>query len=124
MTLESKARISGMITRITFIALLVFYTLRFNWGAPASSDHPWVIWLIYMLPLIGFTPAVLRGKARPHAWLCFVLLIYFLGAVLTAIQPKLAMLGWIESLLLVVLFSSAMLFARWQSQWLRSLAND
>jgi len=113
-----------MITRITFIALLVFYTLRFNWWAPASSDHPWVIWLIYMLPLIGFTPAVLRGKARPHAWLCFVLLIYFLGAVLTAIQPKLAMLGWIESLLLVVLFSSAMLFARWQSQWLRSLAND
>jgi len=124
LTLESKAQISGLITRISFLSLLAFYTLRFLWLAPATSDHPWVIWLVYMIPLIGFTPAVLSGKPRPHAWLCFVLLIYFLGAVMTAIQPQLATLGWIESLLLVVLFNGAMLYARWQSQWLRSQRHD
>ena len=120
MTLESKAKATGVITRLSFLLLLLFYTLRFLWLAPASSANPWVIWLIYLLPLIGFTPAVLSGKPRPHAWLCFVLLVYFLGAVITATQPNLALLGWIEVILLVTLFNSAMLFARWKSQWLRS----
>lgn len=120
MTLESKAKTTGLITRLSFLLLLLFYTLRFLWLAPASSANPWVIWLIYLLPLIGFTPAVLSGKPRPHAWLCFVLLVYFLGAVITATQPNLALFGWIEVILLVTLFNSAMLFARWKSQWLRS----
>jgi len=119
-TLESKAKTTGVITRLSFLLLLLFYTLRFLWLAPASSANPWVIWLIYLLPLIGFTPAVLSGKPRPHAWLCFVLLVYFLGAVITATQPNLALFGWIEVILLVTLFNSAMLFARWKSQWLRS----
>jgi len=121
-TLESKARLSGQITRLSFIGLLLFYTARFQWLAPASSANPWVIWLVYLIPLIGFTPSVLSGKPRPHAWLCFVLLIYFLGAVVTATQPNLALYGWIEVLLLVILFNGAMLFARWQSQWLRAVA--
>jgi uncharacterized membrane protein len=121
-TLESKARLSGQITRLSFIGLLLFYTARFLWLAPASSANPWVIWLVYLIPLIGFTPSVLSGKPRPHAWLCFVLLIYFLGAVVTATQPNLALYGWIEVLLLVILFNGAMLFARWQSQWLRAVA--
>jgi len=119
-TLESKAKTTGLITRLSFLLLILFYTLRFLWLAPASSANPWVIWLIYLLPLIGFTPAVLSGKPRPHAWLCFVLLVYFLGAVITATQPNLALFGWIEVILLVTLFNSAMLFARWKSQWLRS----
>lgn len=122
MTLEAKARISGQITRISFVLLLLFYTARFLWLAPASAGNPWVIWLVYLLPLIGFTPSVLSGKPRPHAWLCFVLLIYFLGAVVTATQPNLALYGWIEALLLVTLFNGAMLFARWQSQWDRAQA--
>jgi uncharacterized membrane protein len=121
-TLESKARLSGQITRLSFIGLLLFYTARFLWLAPASSANPWVIWLVYLIPLIGFTPSVLSGKPRPHAWLCFVLLIYFLGAVVTATQPNLALYGWLEVLLLVILFNGAMLFARWQSQWLRAVA--
>lgn len=123
MTLSRKARLSGLITQITFFSLLLFYTVRFLWWAPASSDHPWVIWLVYLVPLLGFTPAVIKGTPRPHAWLCFVLLLYFLGAVLTATQPQLALLGYLESLLLVLLFTAAMMFARWQSQWQRAQTN-
>ena len=119
MSIAAKAKLSGVITKITFAALIIFYAIRFLWLAPSASDHPWVIWLIYTLPLIGFAPAVFRGTPRPHAWLCFVLLLYFLGAVVTAIQPHLAIFGWIESLLLMTLFTAAMLFARWQSRFLR-----
>lgn len=121
MDLQTKARTLGLITRLSFFALLIFYTLRFLWLAPAASEHPWVIWLIYLLPLSGFLPAVIKGTPRPHAWLCFVLLVYFTGAVLTAIQPRLAIYGWIESLLITLLFVAAMLFARYQSRYLRSV---
>lgn len=123
MHLSQKASLAGWITRLTYIGLLAFYSVRLLILAPASSNNPWVIWLIYFLPLLGFAPAVLTGKPRPHAWLCFMLLLYFTGAVLTAIQPTLAIYGWIESLLICVLFISAMMFARWQSQYLRSKHN-
>ncbi len=36
MSLQRKASISGLITRVSFIALLLFYTLRFLWLAPSS----------------------------------------------------------------------------------------
>ena len=120
MTLESKARLSGLITQLTFFGLIIFYTLRFFVWAPA----PISVWVFYMVLLVGFTPAVLKGTPRPHAWLCFVLLVPFIISILNASTPKLAMLGWIEALLVSILFTSAMLFARWQSQWLRLGRND
>ncbi len=120
MTIQQKAALTGRLTKACFFGLLALYTLRFMILAPASSEHPWVIWLLYTLPLLGFAPAVLKGTPRPHAWLCFVLLLYFTGAVLTAIQPKLAIYGWIECGLIATLFTSAMMFARWQSQSLKA----
>lgn len=119
MTYKSKAALSGMITKVSFFGLLILYTVRFLWLAPSSGEHPWVIWLVHILPLIGFTPYIVKGVPRPHAWLCFVLTLYFLGAVLSAIQPQIAVYGFIEVLLIITLFSAAMMFARWQSRWLR-----
>ena len=52
-----------------------------------------------------------------------MLLLYFLGSVLTAIQPHLAVYGVIEVLLISILFTAAMMFTRWQSRWLREQAS-
>jgi uncharacterized membrane protein len=69
------------------------------------------------LPLLAFAPVVIKGKPRGHAWLCFVLLLYFLEAVIAAlIPPPTRWLGLIDCTLLVTLFTSAMLYARWRSQ--------
>ena len=120
MTLQSKALISGLLTKLTFFGLIVFYTLKFFLLAPA----PLSVWVFYMVLLVGFTPAVIKGTPRPHAWLCFVLLIPFIISILNASTPKLAMLGWIEASIVSALFTSAMLFARWQSQWLKAGKHD
>lgn len=121
MTLARKAALSRAITRISYIALLLLFTLWYLLIAPAATANPWVIWLVHLLPLLGFAPVIISGNPRGHAWLCFVLLFYFLGAVLATLMPPTRWLGLAESLLLCVLFTSAMMYARWQSQLNRGL---
>lgn len=122
MTLERKAFLSGLITQLSYFGLILFYIFWFTVVVPGSVDRPWAIWIfgaVYVAPLLGFAPAVIKHTPRPHAWLCFLLLVYFVLAVLTAIKPHLALLGLVESLLIAVLFTAAMMHTRWQSQYLR-----
>jgi len=123
MQLACKTRISRLLTLLSYFALLLHFTLWYLWLQPAPSDHPWVIWLVHLLPLAAFAPVILSGAPRGHAWLCFALLIYFLEAVLAAMVPPTRWLGLIEALLLTTLFTSAMLYARWKSQLIRTQSN-
>lgn len=121
MTLAQKVKASHLVTKFSYIALLLLFTAWYLFIAPAKGDNPWVIWLVHFLPLLGFVGVVFRGDARGHAWLCFLLLFYFLGAVLATLMPPTRWLGLSESILLGVLFTSAMMFARWKSQQDRGL---
>ncbi len=118
--LETKTRISRVLVLASFFGLLLLFTLWYLWLAPASSDHPWVVWLVHLIPLAAFTPVVVKGSPRGHAWMCFVLLLYFLEAVIAALVPPTRWLGLLDSALLVTLFTSAMLYARWRSQLTRA----
>lgn len=118
--LETKTRISRALVLASYFGLLLLFTLWYLWLAPASSDNPWVVWLVHFLPLAAFAPVVVKGAPRGHAWLCFVLLLYFLEAVIAALVPTTRWLGLIDCALLVTLFTSAMLFARWRSQLTRA----
>lgn len=116
MTLACKTRFSRVLTLTSYIGLLLLFTLWYLLLSPANAEHPWVIWLVHLLPLLAFAPSVLRGNPRAHAWLCFVLLIYFMESVLAALVPNTRWLGLAEGLLITTLFTGAMLFARWRSQ--------
>ena len=121
MTLAEKVKLSHLITKISYFALLILLTLWYLVIAPAQTDHPWVIWLIHFLPLVAFIRIVIKGDARGHAWLCFVLLLYFIGAVFATMMPLTRWLGLTEAILICILFTSAMMFARWKSQHDRGL---
>ncbi|GGC02260.1 hypothetical protein GCM10011352_30590 [Marinobacterium zhoushanense] len=116
MSLACKTRFTRRLTLGSYAGLLVLFSLWYLLLSPAQSDHPWVIWLVHLLPLLAFLPTIISGNPRGHAWLCFVLLLYFLEAVVAALVPNTRWLGLIESLLLVTLFTSAMLYARWRSK--------
>lgn len=122
MTLAQKAKLSHQVSKFSYFALLILLTLWYLVIAPAKTEHPWVIWLVHFLPLFAFVRIVLRGDARGHAWLCFVLLLYFIGAVFATMMPLTRWLGLTEAILISVLFTSAMMFARWQSQLDRGLS--
>lgn len=123
-TLELKTRISRTLVLLSYFGLLLLFTLWYLWLSPSKGDNPWVIWLVHFLPLTAFAPVVISGKPRGHAWLCFVLLLYFLEAVIAALVPPTRWLGIIDCVLLVTLFNAAMLYARWRSQLDRSQAAE
>jgi len=120
MSLACKTRFSRGLTLGSYAGLLILFSLWYLLLAPAQSSHPWVIWLVHLLPLLAFLPVIAKGNPRGHAWLCFVLLLYFMEAVLAALVPTTRWLGLIESLLLVTLFTGAMLYARWRSKLTRA----
>lgn len=122
--LERKTRISRMLVLTSFFGLLLLFTLWYLWLAPSQGDNPWVIWLVHLLPLAAFTPVVLKGSPRGHAWLCFVLLLYFLEAVIAALIPPTRWLGMVDCVLLITLFNGAMLYARWRSQLDRQTSTE
>lgn len=121
MTLAQKTALSRTLTQVSYWGLLLLLTLWFMWINPSAGDNPWVIWLIHFLPLAAFAGVVIKGSPRGHAWLCFVILVYFMEAVLAALTPHSQLFGILYVLLVSILFISAMLYARWVSQWQRSL---
>lgn len=122
-SLATKTRLSRALVLLSYFGLLLLFSLWYLWLAPSQGDNPWVIWLVHLLPLLAFAPVVIKGKPRGHAWLCFVLLLYFLEAVIAAmIPPPTRWLGLLDCALLVTLFTSAMLYARWRSQLDRAQA--
>lgn len=120
-SLARKTRISRALVLASYFGLLLLFSLWYLWLAPSRGDNPWVIWLVHLVPLLAFAPVVLKGRPRGHAWLCFVLLLYFLEAVIAAMVPTTRWLGLLDCALLTSLFTASMLFARWRSQLERSL---
>ena len=79
---------------------------------------------IVLVPLLILAPSVLLGHARGHAWLCFVVNIYFIQGVLAAFDPARALYGWAEAIISLVLFCSALLYTRYKFQLDRRLAGE
>lgn len=71
-----------------------------------------VIWLIQIIPLLLFVAGLHRARLRTFAWLCFVVLLYFMHGVLVAFQPQRLWLGLIEVTLCSLLFVLLILFIR------------
>jgi uncharacterized membrane protein len=118
--LDAKLRIARLLTLSSYAALLGLLSVWYLWLAPAPGDRPWVVWLWHLVPLLGFAPSVILGRPRAHAWLCFMLLLFFIEAVLAATHPATFGLGLSYAILVSVLFGAAMYYARWKSQLLRS----
>jgi len=125
-TLQLKVRLSGWVTRAALLGLMALISFWLLWLVPPGQANPITILMIHLLPLALFIPSVFRGKPRPHAWLCFLILVYFCEGVIYAgaNHSQVQLLGILQAVLTMLLFTSAMLFARWRSQLNRQLADD
>ena len=120
---KSKARLGRMLTLFSYFGLMAWFTLWHIFLIPVPTANPWVILLIHMIPLLAFAKVIYTGSPRGHAWFCFVLLLPFIQAVLAAANPNTQLYGWGYALLVGVLFSSAMMYARWQARYNKQLAH-
>jgi uncharacterized membrane protein len=72
-----------------------------------------VVWLVQAIGLLWFLPGLRRGNASSAAWLGYVLMLYFIFAVLSAFAPGLkGQLAIIECLLIVGVFVLTIRFVK------------
>lgn len=106
---------------LALIALLLVWNIGY---AQLPEKIFWIVIGFQLVPLLILAPGVISGNPRGHSWLCFVINIYFIQGVLAAFDPSRAWFGWLEVLITLTLFCSALLYTRWRYQYLRKLAGE
>jgi uncharacterized membrane protein len=74
----------------------------------------WILLGIQSLPLLAFVPFLLKPTSRTFQWFCFMLLWYFIVAVVSVFHPGMYYIGILESVLVGLLFTAAMMLGRWK----------
>lgn len=99
-------------TMWSLIALLVWMAVEVAF-TELSLLASLVVWLVQAIGLLWFLPGLRRGNASSAAWLGYVLLLYFIFAVLSAFAPGLkGQLAMIECLLIVGVFVLTIRFVK------------
>ncbi|MBB3047396.1 putative membrane protein [Litorivivens lipolytica] len=115
-SLQAKADLAWRVLLVCFVIELVVLTLTTWWLHQEGRQPSLTIWLVRIVPLLVFVPGMLKRNPRSLAWLCFVILMYFMIAVTEAMSPLRLWINHIEVALSVVIFLSAMMTIRWQAQ--------
>ncbi|PRY71023.1 DUF2069 domain-containing protein [Halomonas ventosae] len=90
-------------------------------GVVVTTDgNPLVPLLAFVLPLVLFLPSILTRRARGHAWLAFVSLLYFTQGVMVATLPGQGLRGGAEALVALALFVGCTAYARFRSRQQRA----
>lgn len=106
-------RIMAMIGYLGLLATLLIYN---GLIADLHGANPWIILGTLTVPLLIFMPGMLMGNVRTHAWLCFVVNLYFIYGVLTCFQPERMVYGALLTGLSMLFFIPAMGYVRWGFQ--------
>lgn len=115
------SRVLSLASFIGLAALLIIWNLAF---ADLHGARTWVVVSIQLIPLLLVAPGIISGSPRAHAWTCFIVNLYFIQGVLAAINPTRMVYGWLEAIISLTLFISAMLYTRWAYQYERKAAGE
>ncbi len=119
MNTPTDRQLATLAQRCALLAyLLLLLALAANrWQLQLSDWRASVfVWVMQTLPLLLFARGMLRGIVRSYAWLCFLLLIYFAAAVTRQFLPQRSALDTILLVLIIALFTFALLFIRWRAR--------
>ena len=122
--LEPRVRIARTLSLICFFGLIGLLCVYYLLLADLHGARPWVILLIELVPLLLMAPGMLSGSARGHAWMCFVVNLYFIKGALAAYDPNRQLFGLLEMFASLAVFTSALLYVRWRFQLNRRLAGE
>jgi uncharacterized membrane protein len=115
-TLQSRADLAWRLLLICVAMELIVLTLTTWWLHQEGRQPSLTIWLVRIVPLLVFVPGMLKRNLRSLAWLCFVVLMYFMIAVTEAMSPLRLWINYVEVVLSVAIFLTAMMTIRWQAQ--------
>lgn len=74
------------------------------------------MWMLKVLPLLLFIPGLLKRSHKAASWLAYVMMLYFVLAVLLVFSPGAGLWGWLMVLTSLSIFLSSLLYTRWQKR--------
>ncbi|MFQ3787396.1 DUF2069 domain-containing protein [Halomonas sp. A29] len=113
--LTERSRQLVLTSYVVLLALLIWSGL-----AMEAGTNPLTPILIRTLPLMLFLPSIMGKRPRGHAWLAFVSLLYFIQGVMVATLPGQGLLGVVEALAALALFTGCMFYARFRSRQMKA----
>lgn len=118
MSNADKSGIAWQITTVLYgcllLALILDHTLL-------RQAFYWPVYLMQTIPLLMVLPGLWQRQPRSVIWLCFIILFHFLVAVENIFQSFSAGNVYIAAYtcmiaIILSLFTSSILFVRWQKQ--------
>lgn len=107
--LGKKLRIGRQLTWGSLILFLLALLLN-----GLQSTLSWKLMIFTFIPLLILLPGLYVERYKTISMLCFVTLLYFIVTVNNLFSPNANVFDWVELVLLVVMFSAAMMFSRWK----------
>jgi len=83
------------------------------WGLSRSGGFNIVIFCIQAIPLLLLLPGLISQYYRVYSWLCFVILLYFVVAVMGAFASTAKISDFVFLSFTVVLFIVSMMCSRY-----------
>ncbi len=117
---SSKAGMARAVCLASCALLVALYAIKTLLLWPKSLDTRLVIFVLQVLPFAVLLPGMLQNRWRTYAWLCFVVLLYFMNAVLALFSPQRQSVDWLVLVAVVGVFMGAMMFIRWRRVELES----
>lgn len=116
----ASVNLARQITLISYFGLLGLFTgkaiVNVVGGMPATVAI--FLWLVGVLPLSIFIPGLRNNNLRTYAWMCFMILMYFLHAVTLAFTTGSLFYGLMYTLLCTVLFCAAVAYIKLAKKYL------
>ncbi|WP_022963432.1 DUF2069 domain-containing protein [Halopseudomonas pelagia] len=122
--LNPRLRICRALALIGYLGLLATLLIYNALIADLHGANPWVIVGTLTVPLLIFMPGMLKGNIRTHAWLCFVVNLYFIYGVLSCFQLERMAYGALLTGLSLLFFVPAMGYVRWGFQAQRVINDE
>lgn len=118
--LEAQLGLSALVKRCrrlvigSYAILIVLMVYR---GVAVDSDASRIGPMVaFVLPLVLFLPSILAKRARGHAWLAFVSLLFFAQGIMITTLPGQMARGVLEALVSLALFAGCTGYARFRSR--------
>jgi len=108
------------ISLVSYFLLLLTITAAVFLAGPTGIAAKAVLALLVNLGLLLVVYILLLGTKRSYIWLCFILLLYFIGSVQALFTPSdialVVINKWLILVSVVVCFCSSMMAARFYQQ--------
>ncbi|SEM21105.1 DUF2069 domain-containing protein [Halomonas caseinilytica] len=122
--LEARVGVNALVTRCRRLVIgsyAILILMMIYRGVAVESDASRIGPMVaFVLPLVLFLPSILAKRARGHAWLAFVSLLYFAQGVMVASLPGQLARGSLEALVSLALFAGCAGYARFRSRQVKT----